>query len=163
ARHLAASAGHGRFERPACDAPWWSSVVEADGRLRPCFFHPPVGDVRQGLGLVRGSPRYRAALAAIDAPNRICEACVCPNRRARRAARAVRPDLPVVWGGWHPSLLAEQCLASGAVDACVIGQGERTFVELVGAIEARASWAGIPGLVWREGSAVVRNPPRPFE
>ena len=41
----------------------------------------------------------------------------------------MRPDLPVIWGGWHPSLLPEQCLASGVVDACVTGQGERTFAE----------------------------------
>jgi len=83
--------------------------------------------------------------------------------RVTRAARAARPDLPVVWGGWHPSLLPEQCLASGVVDACASGQGERTFAEALEAIEAGASFAGVPGLVWRRGEEVVRNPPRPFE
>lgn len=79
-----------------------------------------------------------------------------------RAAKAANPDLPVLWGGWHPSLMPEQCLASGAVDACVIGQGEHAFVEAVAAAEDGASWRGIGGLVFRDGDAVVRNAPRPF-
>lgn len=83
ARHLRASGGAGAFERPECDAPWWSTVVEADGRLRPCFFHAALGDVREGLVALRGSRRYREALAAIEAPNVTCHRCVCPKRRER--------------------------------------------------------------------------------
>jgi len=80
ARHLRASAGETGFERPECDAPLWSSVVEADGALRPCFFHEPVGNVRAGLAGLRSSEAYREALARIDAPNPVCERCVCPKR-----------------------------------------------------------------------------------
>jgi MoaA/NifB/PqqE/SkfB family radical SAM enzyme len=71
----------GDYARPACDAPWWSSVVEADGALRPCFFHAPAGDVRAGLRAVRDSTGYRDALARVRAPNPTCERCVCPKRR----------------------------------------------------------------------------------
>jgi Fe-coproporphyrin III synthase len=81
ARHLRASAGARPFERPACDAPWWSSVVEADGALRPCFFQPAVGDARDGLGAVRRGAAYRGALRAIRRPNEACARCVCPKRR----------------------------------------------------------------------------------
>jgi Fe-coproporphyrin III synthase len=81
ARHLRASAGDGVFERPACDAPWWSSVVEADGSLRPCFFHAPVGDVRDGLAALRQGDRYRRALAGIRGTNETCARCVCPKQR----------------------------------------------------------------------------------
>src|SRR5205085_6754929 len=55
-------------------------------------------------------------------------------------------DLPVIWGGWHPSILPEQCVASGAVDAVVIGQGEGAFSELLEVIDNRAQWTSIPGL-----------------
>ena len=48
-----------------------------------------------------------------------------------RAAKRLRPDLPVVWGGWHPSLFARECLAEPSVDVAVRGQGEETFAELV--------------------------------
>ncbi|MGH9884815.1 MAG: B12-binding domain-containing radical SAM protein [bacterium] len=80
--------------------------------------------------------------------------------RVTRAARSIRPRLPVVWGGWHPSLLPEQCLASGVVDACVVGQGEHAFVELLDAFERGRSLDGIEGVVWRRGETVVKNPPR---
>src|SRR6476659_240562 len=33
-----------------------------------------------------------------------------------RAVKAARPNLPVIWGGWHPSLFPEQCLAEPGVD-----------------------------------------------
>jgi MoaA/NifB/PqqE/SkfB family radical SAM enzyme len=76
ARHLS-----GEFERPPCDAPWWSSVVEADGKLRPCFFHAGAGDAREGLRAVRESAGYKGALRRIRAPNDTCERCVCPKQR----------------------------------------------------------------------------------
>jgi MoaA/NifB/PqqE/SkfB family radical SAM enzyme len=89
ARHLRASAGLLAFERPECDAPLWSSVVESDGALRPCFFHEPVGDARAGLAALRSSPEYRAALAMIRGPNPVCERCVCPKRSTPGWARRI--------------------------------------------------------------------------
>ncbi|MET0552285.1 MAG: radical SAM protein [Vicinamibacteria bacterium] len=81
ARHLRASGGAAAFVRPPCDAPWWSSVVEADGSVRPCFFQPAVGHARDGLGAVRAGSAYRAALRRIRRPNDACARCVCPKRR----------------------------------------------------------------------------------
>src|SRR5438105_455379 len=82
ARHLRASGGTAAFARPACDAPWWSMVVEADGAVRPCFFQPTVGRAREGLGALRASSRYASALAAIAARNATCDRCVCPKQGA---------------------------------------------------------------------------------
>jgi len=96
ARHLDASAGRRAFEPPACDAPRWSVVVEADGRVRPCFFHAPVGDARAGLAVVRGGAAYRAALHAIRRPNPVCARCVCPKKRAGGRLPALRLALPAL-------------------------------------------------------------------
>src|SRR5262249_53598485 len=46
-RYYAALAGDGPFPAIRCDAPWVSVVVEANGDVRPCFFHDPVGTVRR--------------------------------------------------------------------------------------------------------------------
>lgn len=48
-----------------------------------------------------------------------------------RAVKASEPDCPVVWGGWHPSLFADQCLGEPSVDVVVTGQGEGAFREIV--------------------------------
>ena len=66
--------------------------------------------------------------------------------RLSRAIKQARPDLPVIWGGWHPSILPEQCIASGVVDAVVIAQGEATFRELLDALDNRERWPAIAGL-----------------
>src|SRR3954451_4661820 len=46
------------------------------------------------------------------------------------AVKSARPHLPVVWGGWHPSLFPAECLAEPGIDAAVSGQGEETFAEM---------------------------------
>lgn len=83
--------------------------------------------------------------------------------RASRAAKAARPDLPVVWGGWHPSLFGTECLEEPSVDATVQAQGEETFAEILERLEAGESLDGCAGCCFRapDGSA-RRNPARPF-
>ena len=51
--------------------------------------------------------------------------------RISRSVKRARPDLPVVWGGWHPSMFARECLLERSVDVTVRGQGEETFAEIV--------------------------------
>ena len=48
-----------------------------------------------------------------------------------RAVKASDPDCPIVWGGWHPSLFASECLSEPCVDIVVTGQGEDAFREVV--------------------------------
>ena len=50
---------------------------------------------------------------------------------ASRMAKRLHPALPVVWGGWHPSMFGRECLAERAIDVAVQGQGEETFADLV--------------------------------
>ena len=54
-------------------------------------------------------------------------------RGAVRMARAVKkeaPGIPVIFGGWHPSLVPGQTLQETFVDAVVRGQGELTLLEI---------------------------------
>ncbi|HTM51002.1 MAG TPA: radical SAM protein [Bryobacteraceae bacterium] len=80
-----------------------------------------------------------------------------------RAAKALYPDLPVVLGGWHPSLLPDQTLAAECIDVVVRGQGEDALLEVVRRLEDRASLAGIPGVGYKEDGRLVFNPPRPLK
>jgi len=80
-----------------------------------------------------------------------------------RAAKSVRPDLPVIWGGWHASQAPDLCLASGVVDACVVGPGEGAIAEIVKALDAGLLLGAVRGVTWRCGGEVVRNPARPAE
>lgn len=80
-----------------------------------------------------------------------------------RAARSRYPDLPVVWGGWHPSLFPEMCVEEPGVAAAVTGQGEDTFREIMERLAAGETLADVAGCVWSDGSGEVKvNLPRPL-
>ena len=48
-----------------------------------------------------------------------------------RAVKATHPACPIVWGGWHPSLFANECLVDPSIDIVVSGQGEDAFRGIV--------------------------------
>ena len=65
---------------PACNAPWNSAVVEADGTVRPCFFHRPIGHLQSGKPLhqILNDPDAVAFRDSLDvATNAVCQKCVC--------------------------------------------------------------------------------------
>ncbi len=62
-----------------------------------------------------------------------------------KALKGAHPCLPIIWGGWHPSLFPEQCLKDASIDAVVVGQGEETFRELVDCYAAGCRPSDLPG------------------
>ena len=83
--------------------------------------------------------------------------------RISRAAKRARPDLPVVWGGWHPSMFARECLVEPCVDVTVRGQGEETFAEIVQRLSEGRSLEGCAGCTVRLADGTFHeNPPRPL-
>lgn len=72
--------------------------------------------------------------------------------------------LPVMLGGPHPSIMPEAVLAEPDIDYVVVGEGERTAVELVAALAEGAqpdAIAGIAGLGHTVNGSPVLNTPRP--
>ncbi|HXJ20862.1 MAG TPA: radical SAM protein [Polyangia bacterium] len=77
-QYYGAHLGLNPFPPVACNAPWMSVFIAADGAVRPCFFHPPVGNLRtrslRELVTV-AMPDFRRRLdVATDAT---CQRCVC--------------------------------------------------------------------------------------
>src|ERR1051325_4356834 len=62
-----------------------------------------------------------------------------------REVKRLYPKLPVILGGWHPSLLPDQTLAADCVDVVVVGQGEDSLVEVLDAVRAGEAPKGIAG------------------
>ena len=84
-----------------------------------------------------------------------------------RAVKERRPELPVVWGGWHPSLFPLDVLAEAeCVDAVVCGQGEATFAELVACMLDGRDPARVSGIAVRsdcEPRLTAARPLVPYE
>lgn len=77
--HFRALLGLPPPQAPRCNAPWVSAVVEANGDVRPCFFHRPVGSLKSHSlkEVVNGfeAQQFRASLDV--ATNPVCARCVC--------------------------------------------------------------------------------------
>ena len=75
------AAFHGLCEFPTvnCNAPWVSAVIEADGSVRPCFFHAKIGNIRNTtLEKLINSPGSISFRKNLDInTNPICKKCVC--------------------------------------------------------------------------------------
>src|SRR5215813_8889400 len=109
-------------------------VIVVDGRLEPdseqAVLSQLDGAVCLGVTVLTGAP-------------------ISDALRISRMAKRARPDLPVVWGGWHPSMFGRECLADESVDVSVRGQGEETFAEIVQRLEAGHSLEGCLGCTVR--------------
>jgi Fe-coproporphyrin III synthase len=90
-RQFRAYLGGAAFVAPLCNAPWVSAVIEADGSVRPCFFHPPIGRIGPGRSVadVLNGPEAMAFRSSLQvATNPVCRRCVCslnlqaPSRRS---------------------------------------------------------------------------------
>lgn len=82
--------------------------------------------------------------------------------RARRLVVDVRARLPnarLIVGGAHATADPSGTLRAFPVDAVVVGEGERTALDLVRRLQDGASWDGVPGVVTAAGA----GPTRPFE
>lgn len=75
------SAHHGLNDFPykKCNAPWVSAVIEADGAVRPCFFHDAYGNIKKGsLDSIINSQTAIEFRKNLDMnKNETCLKCVC--------------------------------------------------------------------------------------
>ncbi len=77
-QHFLSHLGKASAQAPQCNAPWTSTVIELDGRVRPCFFHRPVGTTEHGLDAAINGPAAKEFRKKLDvATNPICRRCVC--------------------------------------------------------------------------------------
>jgi Fe-coproporphyrin III synthase len=77
--YYAAFYGLNPFPYKKCNAPWVSTVIEADGTVRPCFFHGGMGNIRENsLSEIINSEKnilFRKNLDMDSDPT--CIKCVC--------------------------------------------------------------------------------------
>ena len=85
---------------------------------------------------------------------------------AIEAAKVIRSltdgNIPIVWGGPHPSSVPEQTLQNEFVDAICIGEGDITFTEIVEAYEGKRQINEIKGIAFKDNGKIVITPSRPL-
>ena len=77
--YYAAFYGLNNFPYKKCNAPWVSTVIEADGKVRPCFFHEAYGNLKtDSLEKILNSEKAISFRKNLDMDeNETCRKCVC--------------------------------------------------------------------------------------
>lgn len=70
-----------------------------------------------------------------------------------------RSDVPVIWGGLHPTLEPQTTFEHPLVDMVVVGEGEVSIVELAQALEGKIPLSKVGGLIFRENGKIIYNHP----
>jgi MoaA/NifB/PqqE/SkfB family radical SAM enzyme len=67
------------FPYKKCNAPWVSAVIEADGSVRPCFFHDAIGNIRDSslASVLNGDKAVNFRKTLDMSKNPTCVKCVC--------------------------------------------------------------------------------------
>jgi len=78
-QYYAAFYGLNPFPYKKCNAPWVSTVIEADGSVRPCFFHETMGNIRDSsLASILNSDKATSFRKTLDVnKDPTCVKCVC--------------------------------------------------------------------------------------
>jgi anaerobic magnesium-protoporphyrin IX monomethyl ester cyclase len=80
-----------------------------------------------------------------------------------KEVRRKHKSVPIVWGGYFPSLYTDAALNANYVDFVVKGQGEETFVELLAALRGDRKFSDLRGLSWKDLFGLhVHNAMRPL-
>jgi anaerobic magnesium-protoporphyrin IX monomethyl ester cyclase len=111
--------------------PDWEARIVREGKDALCF----------GISLLTG-PMIRGAV------------------RAATLVKAAEPSLPVIFGGWHPTLLPDQTLRERNVDAIVRGQGEHTLVEVATRLADGKPYADVAGVSSKRNGFATHSPER---
>jgi anaerobic magnesium-protoporphyrin IX monomethyl ester cyclase len=80
-----------------------------------------------------------------------------------KATKTLMPNMTVIFGGWHPTLLPDQTLAERYVDIIVRGQGEITLCEVAEALEQNLPLKDIQGISYKTSVIQTHNPDRKVE
>jgi len=72
--------------------------------------------------------------------------------------KKLRPDVPLIWGGAHPSAYPQQTAQSPLVDVVVKGEGEEIFLKLCEKILAGSDFSELPAIVFKKNDELVDNP-----
>ena len=92
---------------------------------------------------------------------------VAPAIEISSAIRAAHPSVPIIWGGYFPTLYPDSAINAPYVDFLVRGQGEETLLELLAVlrdqIPQRDLIPGVRGITYKHSDQIIHNPERHFK
>jgi radical SAM superfamily enzyme YgiQ (UPF0313 family) len=118
-------------------------------------FDPNPGSTLEHI--MQGSGATLLAVSVMPGPQMKTAIPLC------REFRRKYPSVPIVWGGYFPSLYTDAALNADYVDFVVRGQGEETLLDLLQALHTTRNFSAVPGLSYKDDFGLhVHNSDRPL-
>ncbi len=105
------------------------------------------------LCLIREHPVKLLGVTVMPGPQMV--AAMETSREIRR----LHPEVPIMWGGYFPSIYSDAALNARYVDYAVRGQGEDTLIELLEAFRGQRALDSIAGLSYKDVFGLHRHNP----
>jgi radical SAM superfamily enzyme YgiQ (UPF0313 family) len=105
------------------------------------------------LELIRQHNVELLGVSVMPGPQMVAAIASCKGIRSQHA------KLPIVWGGYFPSIYGDSALNARYVDYVVRGQGEDTLLELIDAIRGKRPFEGILGLSYKDMFGLHKHNP----
>jgi radical SAM superfamily enzyme YgiQ (UPF0313 family) len=80
---------------------------------------------------------------------------------ASKLVRQLKPEIPIIFGGWHPTLLTSETLREPFVDVVVRHQGERTLTDILHHYQTGSTLDTVPGCWFKRDGKIYSNQDRP--
>ncbi len=66
-------------------------------------------------------------------------------------------NIPIIWGGIHPTLFPEQVIANPLIDFLIKSEGELSFPKLLKFFQGKGNLENITGLVYKKNNQIFQN------
>ena len=76
-----------------------------------------------------------------------------------KIVKSYNSDIPIVFGGVHPTISPEETIEYDDVDIVVRGEGEKTFLDLIKNYNDKRN---IKGITYKSRNKIINNPSRPL-
>jgi anaerobic magnesium-protoporphyrin IX monomethyl ester cyclase len=109
--------------------------------------------VESAIAALRERPHALVGVTVMPGPQ------VAPAIAISAAIRRAVPDVPIVWGGYFPTLYPDAAINASYVDVIVRGQGEQALLDLLSSdLHDESALSAIKGISWKRNGQTVHNP-----
>lgn len=123
-----------------------------------------VDENKYDIKIIQDFPKVALEKMAGQLPQAVCLAIstmtgnqILNGLYVAKEIRKLRPELPLIWGGYHPTALPEETLKNENVDIIIRGYGEIVFPKIVDYLARQQDISDLPGISFKKNGQVFHN------